>query len=427
MRRGKVQTGVLLCAVVAVTAALVIYLREKSTSSSIDEPTEVIDVRPGEDIQEALEAAAAIPNKAIVRVHPGVYRPARPGQALVYFNARHDGVILEGVGEVVLTAANPDVADRAARSFPAIVNHVVYFGDGVSSRTVLRNFKITGANGFVDGPPGLVDLKRFEDINRSAAFRASSSPIESSSSISKTHEFFCDGGGILVFGRSYPVIENVEVYGNRSSVCGGGASVLHHIDLLEQPVRFRNCVFRDNRAAVSGAAIDVFSPGSWVDLENCLFVGNVGDEKLDVTKDHGFAALSVFPGCRATVSRCTFTNNRSAVDDRSTESTYRNSIFWKNTRTGGLAKGSPYEMDLAGGFVGVRGFEDLIGAKMPAGERTPALVEECFFHGAIDDLRGCIPRHCNRFESPDPDFSEQFYPRNPLYAKAGYRATRQRP
>ena len=38
-----------------------------------------------------------------------------------------------------------------APSYPAVVNHVVYFGDGVSRKTVLRGFKITGANNFTTG------------------------------------------------------------------------------------------------------------------------------------------------------------------------------------------------------------------------------------------------------------------------------------
>ena len=71
------------------------------------------------------------PANKIVYVHAGTYRPAAHGQALIWFNRRHDGITLETVGEVVLTAANPAIADNKAPSFPAVVNHVVYFGDGV--------------------------------------------------------------------------------------------------------------------------------------------------------------------------------------------------------------------------------------------------------------------------------------------------------
>src|SRR5215831_7851495 len=71
-------------------------------------------VRPGGSIQAALEAAANDPAHKIVYVHAGTYRPAEHGQALIWFNARHDGITLEAVGEVVLTAANQAIADNKA-------------------------------------------------------------------------------------------------------------------------------------------------------------------------------------------------------------------------------------------------------------------------------------------------------------------------
>ena len=50
---------------------------------------------------------------------------------------------------MTLTAANPQLTTPQAPGFPAVVNHVVYFGDGISSNTVLRGFRIAGANHFV--------------------------------------------------------------------------------------------------------------------------------------------------------------------------------------------------------------------------------------------------------------------------------------
>ena len=87
------------------------------------------------------------------------------------------------------------------------MNHVVYFGDGVSRKTVFRGFKITGANNFTTGS-------------------GEKSPIESDD-IRKTAFFYTDGGGIKIYARSYPTIENVEVYDNYASPCGGGVSVEH--------------------------------------------------------------------------------------------------------------------------------------------------------------------------------------------------------
>ena len=94
---------------------------------TIDEATGSYHVSPKGRIQDALEAAAQDPSHKTVYVHAGTYRPAAKGQALIWFNARHDGVTLEAVGDVILTAANPEVADADAPSHPAIVNHVVYF------------------------------------------------------------------------------------------------------------------------------------------------------------------------------------------------------------------------------------------------------------------------------------------------------------
>ena len=139
---------------------------------------------PGGQIQDALEAAARDPVNKTVYVHAGTYRPAARGQALIWFNARHDGITLEAVGDVILTAANPDDCRRRAPSYPAVVNHVVYFGDGVSRKTVFRGFKITGANNFTTGS-------------------GEKSPIESDD-IRKTPFFYTDGGGIKIYARSYP-------------------------------------------------------------------------------------------------------------------------------------------------------------------------------------------------------------------------------
>ena len=62
----------------------------------------VYHVQPGESIQEALEKAAADSRNKTVRVHAGVYAPEAKAQALIWFNAKHDGITLEAEGNVVL-------------------------------------------------------------------------------------------------------------------------------------------------------------------------------------------------------------------------------------------------------------------------------------------------------------------------------------
>src|SRR5947209_18914899 len=150
--------------------------RDAPDAMTLDAAARAYRVHPGGSIQAALEAAAKDPANKIVYVHAGTYRPAAHGQALIWFNERHDGITLEAVGEVVLTAANPAIADRKAPSFPAVVNHVVYFGNGVSTKAVLRGFRVTAANNYTTGT-------------------ADRSPIESDD-LRKTATFCPDGGGI---------------------------------------------------------------------------------------------------------------------------------------------------------------------------------------------------------------------------------------
>lgn len=363
-----------------------LHAGQAAAAGGVETAEDGFHVRPGGSIQSALDAAAADPARKTIYLHAGVYRPAAPGQALIWFNARHDGITLQGVGDVTLTAANPDLADKDAPSYPAVVNHVVYFGDGVSPKTVLRGVRVTGARNFTTGS-------------------GESSPIEADE-IRKTPFFYADGGGIKVYARSYPTIEHVEVAGNYTSPCGGGVSV-EHLGQMQEAATFRHCIFRDNRTQITGSAFDLLH-GSRAVIENCLFIGNVGNLGVDYVglltggefhPESGSGALTVFAGSRATVSRCTFTDNWNGVDDAGSGSTYADSIFWKNTRGGGISTGPRYELDVEDA-AGVRG--NLV-------------------HGAVADLRGTIDRAANTFDPPDPRFDDRFVPQAPEYAAVGYR------
>jgi hypothetical protein len=353
---------------------------------SFDAKTASYHVHPQGQIQDGLEAAARDPVNKIVYVHAGTYRPAARAQALIWFNERHDGITLEAIGDVILTAGNPRVADAQAPSYPAVVNHVVYFGDGVSRKTVFRGFKVTGARNFTIGS-------------------GERSPIESDD-VRKTPFFYLDGGGIKVYARSYPTIEGVEVYDNYTSPCGGGVSV-EHLGQPQDSVLFRNCIFRNNRTQVTGSAVDLLH-GSRATIENCLFVGNVSNLGVDYVglltggeyhPEHGSGALTVFEGSRATVRRSTFTGNWNGVDDNGTGSTYVETIFWKNTLAGGISPGRRYELDITDA-AGVRG---------------------SFIHGDVNDLRGTINRDLNTLDPPDPRFDVHFSPGASQYAAVGYR------
>jgi hypothetical protein len=352
-------------------------------------PDGVYHVYPGEEIQAAIESASRDPNHKTVRVHAGTYRPMKPGQAMIWLNGGHDGITLEADGEVILTAANEAIADRLAPSYPAIVNHVLYIGDGITENTVVRGFTLTGANNFVTTMEGPLPAQ----------------PDSALPELQKNLFFYADGGGIKVFGRSYPTILNMTISGNYTSPCGGGVSIEHR-GFNQRHVTIKNCIFRDNRAQITGSAVDVL-PGSSAVIINCLFVGNVSNNGVNYVggadapynEEHGSGALTVFPNGSVKVDHCTFTGNWNGVDDKGIGNVYTDSIFWMNTKSGGISPGARYELDILDG----------------------RMVSGCFLRGDISDLRKTVSLSSNNVEAPDPDFDSSFRPRSPNYADVGYR------
>ncbi len=282
------------------------------------------------------------------------------------------------------------LAVPSAPGFPAVVNHVVYFGDGISSNTVLRGFRITGANNFVT--------------------KELTSQIEPDRTIPKNSFFFADGGAIKIFGRSSPSIQNVEVVDNFSSPCGAGISVQQQ-GLNQSPVLIENCVFLRNRAQSTGAAIDLLA-GSAARISNCLFVGNVSNSGEDpVAKQSGerpFAnngILTIFWNSHADVRDCTFTGNRNGVDDMGGQSSYVNCIFVDNRLDTGLKGFARYELAVNAG----------------------GKVSGCFINGAVHDIGHVVSAQENVLERssgrafPSPKFNKSFVPEAPEYEHAGYR------
>jgi hypothetical protein len=355
-----------------------------AASPAITLSNSVYHVFPGDSIQEALQLAAENKTAKVVMVHAGEYRPKGKQQALIWFNQVHDGIRLQADGRVTLTAANPDVAAPSDPGYPAIVNHVVYFGDGISSNTVLKGFRITGANNFVT--------------------HERTKEIEPDKTVPKNWFFFSDGGAIKVFGRSGPRIDGVELMDNFSSPCGAGISVQQQ-GYKQQPVWIENCVFLRNRAQVTGAAIDLLA-GSSAWISNCLFVGNVSNTGEDVVaKQSGerpfvnSGVLTIFRNSRAIVRNCTFTGNRNGVDDMGGESSYFNCLFLQNTLEAGLKGSARYELAVNAG----------------------AKVSGCFFDGKIHDVTHAITAQENVLDAPPPKFDKNFIPQAPEYKGGGYR------
>lgn len=342
-------------------------------------------VYPGDNIQDALRQAAESKTNKIVKVHAGEYRPNSKRQALIWFNKIHDGIRLEAVGEVTLTAANPDVSDPQSPSHPAVVNHVVYFGDGISSNTVLKGFRITGANNFVT-----------KELTRQ---------MEPNVTIPKNFFFYADGGAIKIFGRSYPTLQNLEIVDNFTSPCGAGISVQHQ-GFNQNGVLIENCVFLRNRTQVTGAAIDLLA-GSAARIINCLFVGNVSNTGEDVVaKSSGErpfvnnGALTIFQNSHADVRNCTFTGNRNGVDDMGNQSSYVNCIFVDNKLDTGLKGSARYEMAVNAGAKKVLG---------------------CLINGPVHDAAQVVSAQENVLNAPPPKFNKSFVPEAPEYKNAGYR------
>lgn len=344
-------------------------------------------VYEGDDIQAALNSAADSGCMKVV-LHEGTYRPGRHGQALIYLNQRHEGLHLVADGEVVLRGDNESLADPSHAAFPAMVNHVVYIGDGISNATVLDGLRISGANAY----------QTHEDTDLIQ-------PDTGVAQLVRDQFFFSDGGGIKIFGRSYPTLLNLIVEDNLARPCGGGVSVEHR-GFRDQSVVFENCVFRNNSCQLTGAAVDVL-PGSAARFQNCLFVGNTGNNGHDdvsqqgrqYNREHGSGALTVFPESRVSVVRCTFTANRNGVDDKGRGNEYRNCLFWRNSVPGGTPKGTRYEMDII----------------------HAVNVRQCHIGGAEVDLRGSLDPNSNSLEIPDPCLDRDFVPQSPGLSETGYR------
>ena len=353
-------------------------------AAAISLQTDGYHVHPGDRIQDAVQLAAANPTNKVVKVHAGEYRPEARRQALVWLNRLHDGVRLEAVGQVTLTAANPQLALPSEPGFPAVVNHVLYLGDGISSATVVKGFRITGANGFVT--------------------KEGTRELEPDRTIPKNHFFYSDGGAIKIFGRSYPVLKGLEIVDNFTSPCGAGISVQHQ-GQKQGEVVVEDCVFLRNRAQGTGSAVDLLA-GSAARLRNCLFVANVSNVGEDpVAKTSGErpfvnnGVLTIFWRSRAVLERCTFTGNRNGVDDMGGESSYTACVFADNTLDTGLKGFGRYALAVNAG----------------------AKATGCLVRGKLHDVRHDVSAADNILDAPAPAFDAAFVPTAPGYARAGYR------
>jgi hypothetical protein len=335
-----------------------------------------------DDIQEAVNAAVTNTSVKTVEVHEGTYLPRHPGQALVYLNRKHDGVHLRGVGKVVLSAANPAVAKTTSAANPAIVNHVLYLGDGLSSNTVVEHFQLTGANHFVT--------------------TSAQHEMEPDETLPKGRFYYGDGGAIKIYRRSYPVLRDLEIVDNYASPCAGGISIQQEGE-TNGVVWIENCVFKNNRAEVTGGALDLLW-GSSAYVTNCLFVGNLSNagpgEGVNPFTNNG--VVTVFPRSKCVMIRCTLIGNRNGVDDLSGLSEYRQSIFLGNQMEGGTPGQQRFELDLQRG----------------------GKVEACVISGLVQERQHAPSMSGNLLNPAGFRLDADFVPQGPGFENIGYRPTR---
>lgn len=355
-------------------------------SETATEPQPVpgpVIAQPGQDLQLLLDTAAAASKDRTLILRPGVYAARKQQFCLIALTARHDGVTILGQPDAILSGRLENNPQEPA------VSHVVYCGDGLTSRTVLRGLTIADA----DGTASKTDVP-VEDFGPRV------------SRLRKGLFFLMDGGAVKVFGQSTPTFEDVEFRDNRTRLCGGAVSIEQQ-GFCQRPVTFRNCRFVNNRCPGTGSAVDVLQ-GSAVRIDNCLFVSNIANYgmqqiaqtyQLSYNDRHGCGALTVFPNSFAWVTRSTFVQNWNGVDDKGPASKYEDCIFALNDASDGSLPGHPYELDIA----------------------NAAGVSGCFFFSLHPDLRGTVPAGQNVLTADDPLFSEFYVPTNPQYEAVGFR------
>ena len=168
-------------------------------------------------------------------------------------------------------------------------------------------------------------------------------------------------------------------------------------------MRIENCVFSNNRAEVTGGALDLLW-GSSAYVTNCLFVGNLSNagpgEGVNPFTNNG--VVTVFPRSKCVVARCTFTENRNGVDDMSGLCEYSDSIFARNQMEGGTPGQQRFELDLQrGGRVGT-----------------------CVIIGRLQERQTPISTSGNMTNPPGFRLDDDFVPQGTSFENIGYRPPR---
>ena len=309
---------------------------------------ETIKLYPGDDIQGALDR---IDEGGTILLAPGVYKPAEKGEAFVIFTRKHNGITLRGDSE------NPE---DVILNGEGKVLHVVFFDEGIDGRTVLSNMTITGGRA---EPKNLLHGYKKDLLHRE---------------ISLDHDFYHDGGGIMVYGSS-PKIQNTIIRGNQAERCGGGISVFSDQEwswwsikrwqkffgLSSSPLIVNNRII-NNKAGRTGGGIDVyyFTKAKIVNnlIENNIagkyggaiqVLGKasaeiVGNSIIKNVAHKGGGALGVYPNARlVTVTNSIFYLNKGmdVIRDKGNRVRVNNSCLYNIDSSEGFIEGSGNVID----------------------------------------------------------------------------------
>ncbi len=242
----------------------------------------------------AIEVAAEDPQRKRIMVHVGTYRPQQPARAMIWLNQRHDGITLVAEGEVILTAANPRIVDSSAPSYPAVVNHDVCFGDGISCKTVLRGFKITGANGFLTALDEPVNIQPeiqapllhgsgAEIINCLSVGKLSNGPMDKRAETPGRWKPNHGSGALTWFPGSHVLVRRCTFTGNRN-----GVDDSNHGNIYEDSIFWRN---NAPGGWPSGARYEL-DLASGVGVNGCFVGGEINDLRKNLDNDTNVVGCS---------------------------------------------------------------------------------------------------------------------------------------
>jgi len=286
-----------------------------------------VTLNPSDYIQKIINNQSAKGVKKFI-FNPGVYRPHKKGQALIYLNKNHEGVQLIAKGNVILTSQNENISSIENNPFhPDITSHIVYFGQGISNKTTLDGFTLQGSKGF--------------------ATKEGAQQAEPGSYWKKSFIYYADGGAIKIWGNSSPTLKNLTIKNNYALLCGAGISIEQY-GQSESPVIIENSKFIGNQVNLTGAAIDLL-PGSKAVITNSHFEKNSTKTFLDyfpnqikkefsnkksvvhthILKEKGIfndsATITLFKGSSLEISKSSFKDNNRSVD-------YISNIKWYTER-----------------------------------------------------------------------------------------------